>query len=71
MQQGTMLISNGDFVQKGDLIGYIGRTGNAQTNSEAFTHLHFARYGSSAEDPSNDILTEFDKDSKITKNPCQ
>lgn len=46
----------GDILEKGDLIGYVGNTGNA---SGGATHLHFGIYDRGATNPYPRLKTEF------------
>ena len=70
VQQGTILISAGDVVTKGQLIGYTGITGNAQTQANGGPHLHFSKYDATgAIDPSDDILANYNDDGH-DDDPC-
>lgn len=70
LQQGTILVSAGDVVTKGQLIGYIGITGNAQTSDNGGSHLHFSKYDATgAIDPSEDILANYNDDGH-DDDPC-
>ena len=53
----------GDELEAGDLIGYVGNSGNA---SQASTHLHFTIYGDDgAENPFPRLTEEFDIEERI------
>ncbi|MDB9837083.1 peptidoglycan DD-metalloendopeptidase family protein [Flavobacteriaceae bacterium] len=70
VQQGTILVIAGDVVTKGQLIGYTGITGNAQTNENGGPHLHFSKYDTTgAIDPSDDILANYNDDGH-DDDPC-
>lgn len=60
-------IDNGDFVKRGEIIGFVGNTGNA---SGGAAHLHFElRVGRTATDPFPRLTTEFtaaERDQSIT-----
>ena len=70
LQQGTILVSAGDVVTKGQLIGYTGITGNAQTQANGGPHLHFSKYNATgAIDPNDDILANYNDDGH-DDDPC-
>lgn len=56
-------ISEGDVLEAGDLIGYVGNTGNA---AGGVTHLHFGIYGENrgTENPFPRLTREFSSDEK-------
>lgn len=56
-------ISEGDILKEGDLIGYVGNTGNA---AGGVTHLHFGIYGDDrdTENPFPRLTREFSSDEK-------
>ena len=65
-----MQVNQGDYVEKGQLIGHIGITGNAQTADNGGPHLHFAKYNATGSvDPSDDILANYNEDG-YDDDPC-
>jgi len=55
-------LKQGDILKKGDLIGYVGNTGNA---SGGATHLHFGIYASGAQNPFSRLTDEFSVSERV------
>jgi len=63
----------GDIVYRGEIIGYVGRTGNANSEQCAFAHLHLnAKVNGKSVNPMRYINGELDKDNRtITNIKCE